>query len=388
MDAAEIQRLLKEGIAAIRQGDRARGRELLLRVVEADERVEPAWLWLSVAVDDPHDKLVALENALAINPHNAPAQTQLQTLQKQLGLAQPPPPPPPPPSPPPPPPLPPYADPDDDPYQCAYCGRPTQAADAACPHCGRSLLAPGAWQGKGFQNSLVILTGFNLQFGILQILGAVLAAGLAQGYDLSLVTRLSQFEIVTAFFGDFGGWAKTGVAIPFGAAFARDFLLIILFLMLYTDMDAAYPAALGVALLDAAWAVVGPRVNYLGFVAATINLILALFTLAVAALALWSRRRVRVRLLVRLDKDAHGGLGMYQAGQTYRRRGQWTLAAIHFQKALALKPSEARFYKDAGVALARLGRYPKALRVLEEGARRAPEDPDFRKLIETIQAGK
>jgi len=388
MDPAQIQQLLKEGIAAVRQGDRARGRELLLRVVEADERIEPAWLWLSAAVDDPNDKLVALENALAINSHNTQARTQLQALRKQLGLAQTPPPAPPSPAPPPPTPLPSDADPDDDPYQCAYCGRPAQEADAACPHCGRSLLAPGAWQGRGFQNSLVILTGFNLQFGILQILGAVLAAGIAQGYDLSLFARLGQIELVTAFFGDFVSWAKTGVAIPFGAAFTRDFLLIVLFLMLYTDMDAAYPATLGVALLDAAWAIIGPSVNYLGFVAAAINFILALFMLAVAALALWSRRRARVRLLVRLDKDAHGALGMYQAGRAYRRRGQWALAAIHFQKALALKPSEARFYKDAGVALARLGRYAKALRVLEEGASRAPEDPVFRKLIETVQAGR
>jgi len=58
---------------------------------------------------------------------------------------------------------------------------------------------------------------------------------------------------------------------------------------------------------------------------------------------------------------------------------------MHFQKAIALKPSEARFYKDAGVALAQLGRPAQALRVLEEGARRAPEDADFMKLIKVIK---
>jgi len=396
METAEIQHLLKEGIAAIRQGDRARGRELLLKVVEADERSEPAWLWLSAAVDDPNDKLTALENALTLNPHNAPAQAQLRELRKQMGIAQPQAPPgsepPPRPQPAPaasPPPLavaPP--DPDEDPYQCAYCGKLTQETDTTCPHCGRSLLTMGEWEGRRtFQNSLLLLTGLNLQLAIFQTLGPITAIGIAQGMvEPWMIRMFERFAFITIFFGDFLTWAKAGTTTgPFAGAFARDLLWVVLFLMLYTDMDSVYAVALGVVLADMLWAMIGAAVGYLGLAAAIINFAAGGLIALVAALAILSRRRARVRLVVRLDKDAHGALGMYHFGQTYRRRGQWALAALHFQKAIALKPSEARFYKDAGVALAQLGRPAQALRVLEEGARRAPEDADFMKLIKVIK---
>jgi len=173
MERSEIQRLLNEGISAVRRGDRQRGRDLLLQVVEADDHLEPAWIWLSQAVDDPADKLMALENALVLNPTNTQAQTQAQSLRRQLGMEQEP--------------TtkdknpnpnkdqgprtnsqgpnpksqspnhqPPAAsnqlpvlsyDLDDDPYQCAYCGKLTRDTDDACPHCGRTLLVAGVWKG-------------------------------------------------------------------------------------------------------------------------------------------------------------------------------------------------------------------------------------------------
>jgi tetratricopeptide (TPR) repeat protein len=388
MDTPTIQQFLKDGIAAIKQGDRTRGRELLLQVVAADERSEPAWLWLSAAMDDPKDKLVALENALAINPHNAQARVQLQTVQKQLGIAQLPPPAPAPPAPPPLARLPSYADPDEDPFQCAYCGQPAKENDTTCPHCGRSLLVMGSWQEtRSFRNSLTIINGIDLQLAILQTLGGLLAVAITQGlgFKEAFVIWLAKMPIVTSFFGDIPAWARHGASLPFGAALTRDILLAVLFMMVYSDMDSAFYVALGVGLLDLGWSLVGAVTDNLGPVAATINFLFALGVTAVGALALWSRGRARVRLEVKISKDAHGALGMYQFGKESRHRGQWALAALYFQKALALKPAEARFYKDAGVALAQVGRYAKALRVLEEGARRAPGDGEIQKLMETIR---
>ena len=57
MESSELRRLLNEGIQAVKAGDRLLARGLLLRVVEADERSEPAWLWLSAVLDDPGDRL-------------------------------------------------------------------------------------------------------------------------------------------------------------------------------------------------------------------------------------------------------------------------------------------------------------------------------------------
>lgn len=72
--------LLYEGALALQQGNKERARELLLQVVEADERNEEAWLWLSGAVDDPEDQRTALENVLAINPQNPHALYGLAVL--------------------------------------------------------------------------------------------------------------------------------------------------------------------------------------------------------------------------------------------------------------------------------------------------------------------
>ncbi len=71
---------LYDGAVALTNGDKEQARTLLLRVVEADETIEEAWLWLSGAVDDPDDQRTALENVLAINPQNEFARFGLQVL--------------------------------------------------------------------------------------------------------------------------------------------------------------------------------------------------------------------------------------------------------------------------------------------------------------------
>lgn len=77
---SQLAELLYQGALALQQGDKTRARDLLLQVVEADEGLEEAWLWLSGAVDDPEDQRTALENVLALNPGNQHARYGLQLL--------------------------------------------------------------------------------------------------------------------------------------------------------------------------------------------------------------------------------------------------------------------------------------------------------------------
>jgi hypothetical protein len=77
----QLAEMLYEGALALQQGDKERARDLLLQVVEADETIEDAWLWLSGAVDDPDDQRTALENVLAINPNNTYARYGLAVLE-------------------------------------------------------------------------------------------------------------------------------------------------------------------------------------------------------------------------------------------------------------------------------------------------------------------
>ena len=78
--------LLKQGIAALKDGRKAQARSLLTQVVEQDERNEMAWLWLSGAVDTDEDRRICLENVLAINPDNQAAQRGLKILRQKASV--------------------------------------------------------------------------------------------------------------------------------------------------------------------------------------------------------------------------------------------------------------------------------------------------------------
>ena len=72
--------LLQRGIALAKAGRREEARDILLQVVEQDERNESAWLWISGVVDTDDDKAIALENVLTLNPNNEWAKRGLQLM--------------------------------------------------------------------------------------------------------------------------------------------------------------------------------------------------------------------------------------------------------------------------------------------------------------------
>lgn len=81
--------LFREAVKAARAGERLRARDLLLELVEGEPRNEMAWLWLSELVDDPEDKIIALENVLTINPGRPLARQRLEQLREQRTQAAP-----------------------------------------------------------------------------------------------------------------------------------------------------------------------------------------------------------------------------------------------------------------------------------------------------------
>ena len=72
--------LLKQGITTIKAGNKERGKQLLLQVLESDRDNELAWLWLSVCLDEPHLKQRCFEEVLRINPDNEKAKDALRRL--------------------------------------------------------------------------------------------------------------------------------------------------------------------------------------------------------------------------------------------------------------------------------------------------------------------
>ncbi|HET9494450.1 MAG TPA: hypothetical protein VFR15_09485 [Chloroflexia bacterium] len=83
----ELARLLSEGQAAAKRGDKAMARALLTQLVEKEPRHEEAWMWLSGVVADPFEQQICLENALVINPANAQARKGLEYIAARTGAA-------------------------------------------------------------------------------------------------------------------------------------------------------------------------------------------------------------------------------------------------------------------------------------------------------------
>jgi hypothetical protein len=86
-----VPELVQAGARALRQGNKDLASQVLRRAVSLDERHEPGWLWLSAVVDD-EEKVVCLEKALAINPHNERAKAGLALLRQEAAIARPAPP--------------------------------------------------------------------------------------------------------------------------------------------------------------------------------------------------------------------------------------------------------------------------------------------------------
>ncbi|MCB8979171.1 MAG: hypothetical protein H6657_17295 [Ardenticatenaceae bacterium] len=150
----ETSQLLKTAVQAAKAGDREKAHQLLLQIVEQDEKNETAWLWLSGTVQTKEDRQICLENVLAINPNNQIAQKGL----KKLGIPLPQPASPPTPE---------QKSPErweqpvydvelpeaNNPHQpnfedawsssanlCAYCAQPVQRSDKRCPKCHRKMV--------------------------------------------------------------------------------------------------------------------------------------------------------------------------------------------------------------------------------------------------------
>lgn len=76
----EIRKTLRQAVAAIKSGDKGKGRQLLARVIDQDDDNELAWYWMAYCVADRDIKRECFEHVLAINPDNTHAIERLKRL--------------------------------------------------------------------------------------------------------------------------------------------------------------------------------------------------------------------------------------------------------------------------------------------------------------------
>jgi tetratricopeptide (TPR) repeat protein len=219
-----------------------------------------------------------------------------------------------------------------------------------------------------------------------EFLGPLWALARARGFDFALLLWLSRIPIFTGVFGDFANWSESEANARLAVAVARILIWFIIFMMFYTDIEAAHPAAALAALGDGVWAMAGYRMGFLGWGAAGLNGFFDVILVLWSGVTTLSRWQAKKRQFVSLDRDVRSAPEVYKRGHRYAHQGKWALAVIHFRKAVALNPHAPQTYKDLALAQARLGRYEKALDALKDGSERAPTDDEFTRLIEALQA--
>jgi tetratricopeptide (TPR) repeat protein len=377
------RRQLKDAVDALKNGNRVRARDLLLRVLHKDRDDEAAWWWLYQAVDDTPSQTRALENVLRLNPqHDEAQQALIDVRQKQLAAAKsetftfltdsaP------------------GDDRDlDDQFQCPYCGQRTGMEDRRCPHCRGGLFVRVARSGGSASLRLVVLLiGISLAAGVIEMIGPAMALGVAQGTaDRAAFEGLLAFPFVALFFGNFLQLSRPAAFLLLQIYTVRAAVLAATLLSVRGRWRLGfYTALLSVVadlLLSAYLLVTGD----LGVVGAVLNGALAL-TIGVLLFGLSDEFAISPeRLLVKPATTARSAMDFYKLGHHYRQRGMWAMAVAQWRKAVGLAPKVPQYYKHLGIGYAQIKYYDRSLRVLEEGRRQAPDDHDIAEVIALVKS--
>jgi tetratricopeptide (TPR) repeat protein len=404
MEDSDLKQLLRDGITAARAGQKERARDLLLRVIEQNERSEPAWLWLSGIVDDPEERRICLENVLAINPNNAAAQAGLRFLagsdqspqgvlrQEPAAFAPPESPAPRPPMPAPAvtppssaPPRPAPATLEFDPYGCPYCGGSVTSDEPRCDNCGRLVelryqkRSDGQWMGW--------LALFVALQGIVGVGEAYLASRIAEIGQLPAWLSESpvRFLIGPAFHlasveSNLDRLGQTLVIMNGVLAV----LCMALALGIVLRSRIAYFAALFVVGLLGVTAVVGLVVGFSGLLPGLVRLGLIAFCfkwLMDAAPAFeWMTRRYYPDI----DPDLQTDLDYYDQGSHYWDMGMWAKAAAHWQVAARLVPTKVEYHTALAKAYVKLDYMAAALAEADKALAQAPDDEQLRTFRDSL----
>lgn len=79
-EAQEVDTMFQDAVDALRQGDKARAKDILTRLLKADQNNATYWVWMSAAVDTTKERTYCLQTALKLDPENHTAQRGLILL--------------------------------------------------------------------------------------------------------------------------------------------------------------------------------------------------------------------------------------------------------------------------------------------------------------------
>lgn len=374
-DPIQVSEWLRDGIAAAKAGRRDAARDLLMRVLEVNERSEQAWLWLSGVVDADEDRLICLENVLALNPDNVQARAGLRVLQERGA-----------------------ADTDVEtpwpadssgqeadsfmtPDGCVYCGLVVSESDARCPHCGKRLFT------KRFRKEERSPTAYLLHAYWIVLAGVNVAEFTVIGFMQRNLENIS--PLFTPYLPYIVGPAVTNPDSIDAVVSPETWTQIIRYLLLGLSvlgvLDAlglflrrplAHTLGLGLIALHFLMSLALFALGFSGYIVAAIRLVFVLLLTRFMFQTVEDFSQDKIRDRLEFDRHLLNDADYYSRGRLYAKWGMWAKALLHWQRAAAAKPYVDTYRGAMARAYAQLGRYEQALEQVEEAikASRTPEE--------------
>lgn len=447
MGQESVDGLLREGIGAVKSGQRERARDLLMRVIERDERNVSAWLWLSGVVDGLEDREICLENVLTLDPDNAHARNGLAWVRQQIAQSVAPESPVVartrtpispaaamlraggldrqtspeqespitahdeeaassiaamlheemeshhlPPAPEPEPPIITQSEFDDE-YLCPYCATPTEPDDRKCKACGGSLWTKFRYQEK---RSKWLWLAMALQLP--NLLGSMAGFGLMLMYVAIQVGVADPFDLLHVYLG-LPGQVPPGVAaaalkllprLYFFSAILPVLVSVAVFSGLYLRWRPVYYVYWISAVLGFVVSVLALFMQRgFGMIAGGVGAFFAFLMLLLVFRLEDDFKFEKRRILLRLDRGLGNVADFLAQGDLYAKQNKWSLAAIHLRQAAGFAPGRPGPRIALAVAYIRLKRYDLAARELDEVDRISPGAPrveELRGLVHSLRS--
>ena len=409
MSADEIAKWLAEGIEDIQLGQRAEARDLLMRVVQADEKNQQAWFWLSRVVTTLEDREVCLENVLELDPGNETAQIELAEVRAQIAAT-------------------PEIEPESslhhvesdaslppqvrvdfsedefgDPLTCVYCGYLTSETDKHCPKCKHKLEGSSykrdqpRWLWVAF--TVCIASAF-FTAGHLLLLMGIFSTSLSVGqppaskvdfvqtllFYLGQASRLAP-QAQTLLFSVLPrevfyvrlGYVVLAFIVSFGLLTRRRVFYILYIAMLAvavvgvvlnaqlsritTIIPLNAPALeriLGVVVDETA----GVLMTATGWIAGGLLLLQVLMAFLIEG----DFEKTTERYWCAIDPAVHDATSAFIRARSFMKREMWVMAVRYLQRAISIAPNTFEYYLPLAESYARLERYQQSLHILDQAA--------------------
>ncbi|MBN2470155.1 MAG: protein kinase [Anaerolineae bacterium] len=395
--------IFEEALAAFDAGERDEALALVRGLLNEDERLAPAWVLRSYLETNWADQMRCAENALAVAPDLVDARLRVdqvlaerlpvtygrtrslipavKEVREQAAAA--------------------YAesawvedesDPLNDPYQCPYCGVVNAPDRRRCSACRQNLMItipPDPQPTPALRSLRGTLTG-NLVMVIVQLAPALVWTRYAQVESGTRLKWILDQVFATEFAVMMAGFFTRvldaqAVEMLLVIALARGVALGVVIVGLRMRAIWAYYLGILMMLFEIVWGVFVFAQDWAGPGTALLVSGLAGFSLFLLLNAAPNFTRGAERILVQANPRLRQGASYWRLGQQFERTGMWALAVAHYRAAAGAAPGQAAFYKALGIGYNKLGRYDRALPVLEQALHLAPADPDLPDLIRRAQ---